>query len=150
MPVPHTNFDQPRIHSSAAGSAPTLGPSRPAPLTAPTAPRIGTGDFESSTPHFIDNGQMTSFNHFFEHNNAQAGRHYGEPHPRTPGRVNAFGDPDLFQVTREYCQQGDGPVHSFIMIMPRITLVSLNLRVVPTLSMTLVQILKLRYTAARG
>jgi hypothetical protein len=110
MPIPHTNFDQPRICSSAAGSAPTSSPSLPAPVTVPTAPRIGTGDFGSSTTRFIDDGQMTGFSRFLEHNNARAGRNYGEPRPRTPIRVNSFGDPNLFQATRESRQQENGPV----------------------------------------
>jgi len=111
MPIPDTNFDQPRIHPLAVGSAPIPNPSsRPAPPTAPAAPRTNISNPGPATPRFTENRHMAGYRRFLERNNARAGGYYGEPRPHTPSRANAFGDPDLFQTPRESRQQEDGPV----------------------------------------
>jgi hypothetical protein len=110
MPIPHTNFNRPRVHPPVAGSTSTLDPSSgPVPLTASVAPRDSTGIIRPTVTRLTDNGQML-VRRLIVPDDTRAVRDYGEPLRRIPSRINAFGDSNLFQTHQDSLQQEDEPV----------------------------------------
>ena len=118
MPIPHTNFNQPRVHPPVAGSTSTLDPSsRPVPLTASVAPRNSMDIIRRTVTHLIDDGQ-TLVRRLLEPDDTRAVRDYGEPRRRIP-RINAFGDSNLFQTHQNSLQQSDNQHdHGMIPTLP--------------------------------